>query len=444
LSNFKNSNLKDIDGSEAGDNSKVIQIEKNPILGYTVFDKPITIKNYIKNKPKICDKKLEVVMKKDDKNPAVLSLQNTLKSIDDYTDTPITGVLDQETRDKLYIFQKRYADILYQKKQDKTPSRVIDVQTVHFLNLLCGFDKENKDDYVQVPTLRYALKETREIFDYNTDTKDKVRIDAKLATGTEDVVFSNDGQYAVYRRDLNGTIDSTFYNVRTKGVTHLENNITTMDFNSKNILYYGIPGYEGMTIKKYDPLANKSGKVATIPLNEWHLDVISDTEIGINSKPSAFADGIYMVLDVSTGKLKQLAGPLTGLSVQKTNLPDFSIMSIGGSGKIKTLLINNKTRNIGEFGISTFAEKCAQTVFADGVFCAVPKQLDNTFAYPDDWYKGKVFTEDVIMFKTIAGTSTKVISYLENKPLSVINLNVNKNGIFFMDENTLSLYSLEI
>jgi hypothetical protein len=119
-------------------------------------------------------------------------------------------------------------------------------------------------------------------------------------------------------------------------------------------------------------------------------------------------------------------------------------MSIGGSGKIKTLLINNKTRNIGEFGISTFAEKCAQTVFADGVFCAVPKQLDNTFAYPDDWYKGKVFTEDVIMFKTIAGTSTKVISYLENKPLSVINLNVNKNGIFFMDENTLSLYSLEI
>ena len=29
-------------------------------------------------------------------------------------------------------------------------------------------------------------------------------------------------------------------------------------------------------------------------------------------------------------------------------------------------------------------------------------------------------------------------------PISVINLNVNKNGIFFMDENTFSLFSLEL
>ncbi len=219
---------------------------------------------------------------------------------------------------------------------------------------------------------------------------------------------------------------------------------TTLDFNNKNTLIYGIPGAQGMTIKSYDYLANKSSRLATLPLNEWNLNSISNTEIGINSKPSAFADGIFMSLNTDTKKLRQLGGPLLGLSVQKTTIPDFAILSTGGRGTVNTLLLNNKTRNIGDFGIKTFAEKCSQTIFSEGIFCAVPKNLSTEFVYPDDWYKGKVRTEDIIVFKTLSGTSTRVISYLENRPISVVSLNVTENGIFFIDENTLALYSLEL
>lgn len=444
LSNFGNINRENIDDNEIGDNSKVIKIEAKPIIGYTVFDKPISIKNYIKVVPKICTDKLEPVVKKEEKSTAVLTFQKMVQSMDGYDKMPITGILDLETRDKIYVLQKRYADILYKNKTDKTPTRVIDPQTAHFLNLICGLEKENKDDYVQVPTLRYVLKENRSIVDYNTDSKEKIQVDAKLATGTEDVIFSNDGNLAVFRKDINGTIDSIFYNVRNKGITHLENNISTLDFDSKGVLVYGVPGYQGMTIKKYDYLTNKVSRLATLPLNEWNIYSISETQVGISSKPTAYADGIYMVLDLSTGKLRQLAGPLLGMSVQKTDNPNYSILSTGGNGTTKTLLINTQTRNIGDFGIKTFAEKCSETIFVNGIFCAVPKNLSDAFIYPDDWYKGKVRTEDIILFKSLNGTSTRVVSYLENRPLSIINLNVNKNGIFFMDENTLNLYSLEI
>jgi hypothetical protein len=255
------------------------------------------------------------------------------------------------------------------------------------------------------------------------------------------VVFSKKGDYAVFRRSIDTGIDSIFYDIRTKSVTHLENNITTLDFDSKDNLYYGVPGLQGITIKSFDHLHNSVHRVATLPLNEWSIKMLSDTEMGINSKPSAFADGIFMSLNLSTNKLRQLAGPLLGLSIQSTNYPDFSIVSVGGQGNIKTLLLNNKTRNVGDLGIRTFAEKCSQNIFAEGIFCAVPKTLQQGFVYPDDWYKGKMYTEDLLVYKSISGTTTKVISYLENRPLSIVNLNITKNGIFFIDENTYSLYS---
>lgn len=447
LSNFNNPNLTGV--IDSGENTglvepKVIQIENKPIIGYTVFDKPVSIVNYIKNKPRICSEKMEVLLKKDEKSTSVLTFQNTLRSMEGFEKTPDTGVLDTETREQIYVLQKRYADILYKNKEDKTPTRLMDVATVHFLNLLCGFDKENKDDFVQIPTLRYVLKENRQIYDYNTDNKEKIALEAKLATNTEEVTFSKKGDLAVFRKEINGSVDTVFYNIRTKSVTHLENNITTLDFNNNDMLVYGIPGFQGMTIKSYDHLKNKITRIAALPLNDWNIYTISNSEIGISTKPSAYAESIFMILNTDTKKLRQVAGPLLGLGLQKTSLSDFVILSLGSKGTTKTLLLNNKTRAIGDFGIRTFAEKCSQNIFANGIFCAVPRNLSENFVYPDDWYKGKVQTDDVIVYKTLSGTTTKIISNLENRPISVVNLNVNKNGIFFIDEKSLNLYSLEL
>jgi hypothetical protein len=426
------------------DNSKIIKIEATPVLGYAVFDKPVSVKNYVQYKPKICVEKLISFSEKDIKSNEAKLYQDMLRSTSEFEDTPNTEMLDEKTRDKTYIFQKKYANIIYVGKTDKTPTRVLDPETTHFLNLLCGFEKENTSDFLQVPTLRYVNKTDRQIMDFNTETKQKVKIDSKLATGTQEVFFSPKAEFAAFRKEKDGNILTEFYNIRTKGTIPLEANISSMDFNSKNILVYGVPGENGLIIKSYNPILNTTSKIANIPLNEWNVFWVSDIEVGIYNKPTAFADSIYMVLDLTTKKLRQVAGPLTGLSVQKTNVADLSILSTGGQGTAKTLLLNTKTRNIGDFGISTFAEKCSHTIFAGGIFCAVPKSLSQNFIYPDDWYKNKTRTEDVIIYKTIAGTSTKIISYLENRPLSVLNLDVNKNGIFFIDENTLNLYSLEL
>jgi hypothetical protein len=437
-------NLDESDGGQKNDTSKIVQVENKPVLGYTTFLKNVSIKNFIKNKPKICDQKIEVVLEKEKQSPSVLALQNTLHGMEGYTDIPLTGILDQGTRDKLYVFQKRFGDIIYKKKSDTTPTRVIDKETAHFLNLLCDNDKENADDYVQIPTVRYVLKETRQIFDYDTNTKGKAEIEAKTATGTEDVTFSKDGNLVVFRRDLNGVIDSTFYNIKTRSITHLEPGITSLDFNENGLLVYGIQGVYGMSIKSFDYLTNSAKRVADIPLDEWNIFSISENEIGLYNKPTAFADGIFMILNTDTKKITHVAGPFLGLGVQKTDTKDLTILSNGSLGQTNTLLLNNRTRVLGELGLKTFAEKCSQTVFADGIFCAVPTNLSPNLIYPDDWYKQKFTSQDVIVYKSLMGTTTKIVSYLDNRPLSVVNLTVNKSGIFFVDENTLNLYSIEL
>ncbi len=434
--------------AEEGYDTKLTKIENMPVAGYTVFDKSISIKNYIKNKPQICTEKTEPELKKDTKSIGVEVFQKTLGSIKEYEDTPTTGTLDQKTRDKIYLFQQKYADVLYKSKAaksgDKTPTRVIDKETAHFLNLLCNLEKENSDDFVPVPTLRYVLKENSEIYDYNSVTKEKVRIESGKATSTDEIVFSPKGDHIVYRKAKNDIIYSDLYTVRTRNIQKLPENISSLSFSSSGLLAYGVPTENGLSIYTHDYAKNASSKLFSIPLNEWDLLWQSERELGIYSKPTAFAEGIYMTLDIQNKKLKKIAGPLLGLSVQNTNTANFTILSTGGVGEVKTLLLNSKTKNLGDLGLKTFAEKCSPSIFADGVFCAVPKVLPANFVYPDDWYKGKIRTEDAIIFKTISGTSTKVISYLENKPISIINLEVNKNGIFFLDENTMSLYSLEI
>ena len=87
--------------------------------------------------------------------------------------------------------------------------------------------------------------------------------------------------------------------------------------------------------------------------------------------------------------------------------------------------------------------KSAFALFFMIVMLAVLKSnLDSNYIYPDDYYKNKINTEDILLYKSLSGTTTKIVSYLENKPIDVLDLTVKDSGIFFRDKKTLKLYRL--
>ena len=424
------------------DTSKLFIIEDRPVSGFTTIDKKISIKNYIKDRPRVCDQKLSVFLQKDTKGKEVTNFQVMMHSLRGFEDTPQTDVLDEETRNKLYLFQKKYAEILYKNKADKEPTRLIDNETVHFLNLLCGFEAENKDDFLTYPNIRYVVKETGEVFDYNTDAKTLTKVQTPdTATSTEEVLFSKNSDFIVLRKQFKGNIETSLMNLKLNKTDRLENNILTADIATEKMIY-GIQNGDSLKIKEISLKDEKTRDVASIPLTEWNLKYLDDSSILISLKPTAYAQSISMILDLKTASLKQIIKPTLGLSVQPTEIKDFVVYSDGGKGSMETFLVNTKTKTLGALTIPTIAEKCAKGIFMNGLFCATPKNLDSNYIYPDDYYKNKINTEDILLYKSLSGTTTKIVSYLENKPIDVLDLTVKDSGIFFRDKKTLKLYRL--
>ncbi len=447
LSNFtfnKVSALLGLENSlkESDDNSKLFIIEDRPVSGFAMVDKQISIKNYIKDKPKVCDQKLSVFLQKDEKGKEVTNFQVMMHNLKDFEDTPQTDILDEATRNKLTILQKKYANILYKNKSSKDTTGLIDKETVHFLNLLCNFEQETKGDFLSYQNIRYLVKETGEIFDYDPDSKKVTKlVIPDSATNTEEILFSNNSDYMILRKQFRGEVETYFMNLKLNRTDKLENNILTLDLSSEKMIY-GTQNGDRLKIVEMDLRDRKIKAVANIPLVDWNIKYLNNSTLLISLKGTAFAESLSMTLDLKTNSLKQLIKPTLGLSVQPTEINNLVIYSDGGKGNMQTYLVDTKTRTVGALAIPTLAEKCAKGIFLEGIFCATPKNLNDNYIYPDDYYKNKINTEDILLYKNLNGSTAKVVSYFENKPIDVLDMVVNDSGVFFRDKKTLKLYRL--
>ncbi len=447
LTDFSIRKLGTILGAEdslksADDASKVYLIEDNPVSGFTTVEKKISIKNYIKDKPKVCGEKLTVYLQKDTKGKEVTNFQVLFRTISGFEDTPQTDILDEETRNRLYIFQKKYTEILYKNKTDKEPTKLIDKETVHFLNMLCDLEVENNDDFYTYSAVRYVVKETGKIFDYDTESKKIIPLSTPpTATSTEEVLFSKNADYIVLRKQLKGDIQTYLMNLKLNRTDRLEDNILTVDVGAEKMVY-GVQNGNYLQIKELTFKDEKIKNVTNVPLVDWNLKYLDDSTLILALKGTVYGESIAITLDIKSGFQKQLIKPTVGLAIQPTDISDLLIYSDGGKGSLQTYLVNTKTKTFGPITIPTLAEKCAQGIFLNGIFCAVPKDLNQNYLFPDDYYKNKINTEDILVYRKLTSTSTKIVSYFENKPFDVIDLNIKNSGIFFRDKKTLKLYKL--
>jgi hypothetical protein len=419
-------------------------LELRPVAGFTVVNTKSSIKNYITKKPTSCLQKIEVA-KKDEVSENVNNVQKTLASWPGIVKQEITGKLDGVTRDNLYILQKRYSSIIYQNKVDKTPSRVIDKETAHFINILCGFDKEADNEFVYIPVVRYALKETGEIIEFNTKTKEKAKYKSNNDITPEEVLFSDDGNFAIYRlEDEKGIIKTKVLNIKNSVFFDLEDNIKTITFSPSNKIAYGVKSGDNLNIFIYDIYTQKVGNLTSLPLTEWFLDWVDDNNLRITSKPSGVTEGISMTLDIKNKKFIQDISPILGLNTKNLSSKKFTLVQTGGLGNSKLLLLNNETKNLSSLEINSFIEKCSKNIIKNGIFCAVPSIINKVNLYPDDWYKGKLNTQDKIIYVNFEGGNKVDIAGLDGKDVSVKDINVSNSGVYFQDSKNLGLYILTI
>jgi hypothetical protein len=290
--------------------------------------------------------------------------------------------------------------------------------------------------------VRYVVKATGEMIDLDLVTGVKGLLDTYKAGKVEEAIFTNGGNWAVVRSEEKGDIVSKLLYIPTGSAYELERNIVSIDFFDNSNFVYGLKKGDGYSIKTVNKDTKKTTEIAVLPMTEWTLEAVGNTQIRATFKPTGQGEGVSLLVDAQNGTIKNEVKPVVGLVSKKTSDSKYVLLSEGGNGYNKLLFMNRNTQNIFSLNTNTFLEKCAREIIKSGVVCAVPEKLDKQALYPDTWYKNQIQTKDKLVYKSLTSTSTKLVYNFERATVSVLNPSVTPAGVFFQDSTTLGLYTI--
>ena len=211
----------------------------------------------------------------------------------------------------------------------------------------------------------------------------------------------------------------------------------TIKPDSSKIFYYTNSGSSSWFIS--NPDGTGSVLVATNPLTEWYPDWISENSIVMQTKGSYKSIGYVYIFNPQTKSFGKIGTGFLGISANLNLDKSLSLVSSGN----KLFIVNNNNVSTTELSTNSLAEKCVwlndKSHYA---YCAFPDQLPNG-NYPDDWYKGKVATEDFIKKVDLDNDIYYNISDLADESgekIDVVNLSLSPDGNYLIFRNKIDGY----
>ncbi len=224
-------------------------------------------------------------------------------------------------------------------------------------------------------------------------------------------------------------------------ITELPTGATEIGFDTKTgALLFFVPTANGGTAYSYDPVAERTTEVFSIPLSQ--VRVLWGAPTYVYTTPSAYAMGyVYRVgktgLEYVTEGGKGLMALRYATGTMVTTVAD----------RVVT------TRDVVTGGVpypTLFPEKCTtQGPVGRILFCAVPFTFDNSAQYPDDWYKGVSSFSDMIVRIDAPSSTVSVLSNLEDesgRPIDVSDIGTDETGrlVHFINKLDGTLWMLDL
>ncbi|MBN2094078.1 MAG: hypothetical protein JW740_01780 [Candidatus Zambryskibacteria bacterium] len=189
-----------------------------------------------------------------------------------------------------------------------------------------------------------------------------------------------------------------------------------------------------------NPDGTKEELVYSHPLTEWLPKWISANVVAIQTKSSSESVGVGYLFDLKNQKLEKIVETI-GLSFN-TNSESASLISRGGSS---SELLLNKNNEFTELNIKTLADKCVwlnENKEEFSAFCAVPEEMPRG-NYPDIWYQGIVFTNDVIeKIEIHSGISRKIVDLTDEsgEKIDVVDIAISPDNTHTIFRNKIDGY----
>lgn len=306
--------------------------------------------------------------------------------------------------------------------------------------------------------IRYVDRASGHIYEVNPENLIKTEIENTTAPKVYDALWKADGSGVIIRTLASDedTIKNTSLllvppKATTTGAeysvaaTDLRGSITSPVLSGTSLAYVlkdtgtiGISGFGG----------EKPTSVYTSAFTEWQLDW-AGANLALTTNASRTADGFAYLLNVKSGSLTKILGPLTALTTKTS--PDGSrivysyIASTGTSFNVE----NIKTKTTSPVLPVTLPEKCTWSAKkASVLYCGTP--LGGVGAgEPDDWYRGVThFADQIWKFDVDTGVAALLVEPKKafGQSLDVINPEVspNEDYLLFMNKTDLSLWALKL
>ena len=347
----------------------------------------------------------------------------------------------------------------------ETPSQTINLKRISSMPI-AGYGVFMKQRYgttvtpENVPYVRYADKATGYIYETFADNINEIKFSSTEVPGLHDASFGGSGESVIirYLKNDEKTIEtySGILPKETPGAPITGDNPMTGSFLPENIsdvsispdfskIFYVVPSGSGVAGITANISGSGKNQVFSSSFTEWLSQWPNNRMITLTTKPSGDVPGYMYAVDPTTKSFNKILGGINGLTTLTS--PSGRLILYADNG-LSLNIYNQNTGTTISAGVNTLPEKCVWGSASDTIYCAVPRSIDQSKLYPDDWYQGTVsFSDQIWKIDAASGNGTLLadpISSQDGVDVDAINLKLDQNEkyLFFVNKNDSYLWEL--
>ncbi len=298
--------------------------------------------------------------------------------------------------------------------------------------------------------VNYIERESGNVYSYLVHAATLTRISNKTIPGIQSALWLPDASLA-FVRYLSGTNFSTIntYALPANGSDgfFLPQDIADIAVSSTSILTLA-SGVNGSVASLEHIDGTHSVTAFTTPLSMLHVSFAGKDHYLAFTKPSSGLLGDAFIVD-GAGNFSRIAGPLNGLVALPSPSGGWVLVSFTNSHGMQMELVSTVTNEVIPLPVATIADKCVWTSDDSTIYCGIPVNPPENFAYPDDWYKGVVHFTDRIWKIDVSGHYAQLVldfSKATNGSLDAEALAIDHSNsvLTFINKNDGSLWSYSL
>ena len=295
----------------------------------------------------------------------------------------------------------------------------------------------------------YIERQSGNVFSYLAQAGTLTRISNRTIPGIQEASWLPDASLA-FVRYLSGADFSTIntYALPADGSSgfFLPQDLSDIAVSSTSVLALA-SGVNGSSASLMQTDGTHAATVFTTPLTAVRVSFAGKGRYLAFTKPSATIPGDAFLVN-NAGYFSRIAGPLDGLVALASPSGKWVLVSFVRNG-MQMELVNTATGETILLPVATIADKCVWTADDSAIYCGVPVQPPENYAYPDDWYQGAVHFSDRIWKIDVSGRYAQLVldfSKETGTALDAVALAVDPSNtvLAFLNKNDSSLWAYKL